>query len=162
MGRDCAYGALLLATGATPVRLPPSSSAARRAVHYLRTLADSRADRRRRPREGGRAVVLGASFIGLEVAASLRARKMEVHVVAPDARPLERVLGPELGDMIRRMHEEHGVVFHLGADGRGDRGRPSDPGERRAARRPTWWWRASACGPTSNWRRRRAWRSTAA
>ena len=111
-GTDLGYGALLLATGASPVRLgeieggePP--------VHYLRTLADSRRIAAV-AREGGRAVVLGASFIGLEVAASLRARKMEVHVVAPDARPLERVLGPELGDMVRKIHEEQGVVFHLG------------------------------------------------
>lgn len=105
------YGVLLLATGATPVRLPPEVNPAND-VHYLRTFGDSKAIIAASAK-ARRAVILGASFIGLEVAASLRARKLEVHVVAPDARPLERVMGPELGDFIQKLHEEHGVVFHL-------------------------------------------------
>ena len=112
-GATVEFGALLLATGATPIRLPPAMERGKPAVHYLRSFADSKAIVAAAGK-AKRAVILGASFIGLEVAASLRARKLEVHVVAPDRRPLERVMGPELGDFIRRLHEEHGVSFHLG------------------------------------------------
>ena len=106
------YDALLVATGAEPVHLPTPLHGGRR-IHYLRTLADSRAIIAA-ALEARRAVVLGASFIGLEVAAALRARGLEVHVVAPEHRPLERILGPELGDFIRGVHEQHGVTFHMG------------------------------------------------
>ncbi len=113
-GSSRAYGALLLATGADPVKLP-LPGADRSQVFTLRSLADSRAIIAAATASGAkRAVVVGSSFIGLEVAASLRTRGLEVHVVGPDPRPLERVLGPELGDFVRGLHEEHGVVFHLG------------------------------------------------
>lgn len=109
-GERVPFDTLVLATGAEPIRL---EIAGFERAFTLRTFADSRAIVA--ATEGKkRAVVLGASFIGLEVAASLRTRGLEVDVVAPDPVPLARVLGPELGAFVQKLHEEHGVRFHLG------------------------------------------------
>jgi NADPH-dependent 2,4-dienoyl-CoA reductase/sulfur reductase-like enzyme/nitrite reductase/ring-hydroxylating ferredoxin subunit len=111
-GGNVPYDRLLLATGAEPVRLPfPGSDLPQ--VHVLRSLADCRAIIEL-AKGARRAIVIGASFIGLEAAAALRAREIEVHVVGLEHRLMERVLGPEMGDFIRALHEAHGVIFHLG------------------------------------------------
>ncbi|RXH03690.1 FAD-dependent oxidoreductase [Bradyrhizobium vignae] len=105
------FDRLLLATGAEPVKLQ-IPGADQPHVHTLRSVADSRAIITAAG-SAKRALVIGASFIGLEVAASLRARKLEVHVVAPEERPMQKLLGAEMGDFVRSLHEENGVVFHL-------------------------------------------------
>jgi NADPH-dependent 2,4-dienoyl-CoA reductase/sulfur reductase-like enzyme/nitrite reductase/ring-hydroxylating ferredoxin subunit len=110
-GSRLSYGALLLATGAEPVKIDIPGATLDH-VHYLRTLDDSRA-LIAKAEMAKKAVIVGASFIGLEVASSLSARGLEIHVVGPEAIPMARVLGPELGSFIRSVHEQHGVVFHL-------------------------------------------------
>jgi NADPH-dependent 2,4-dienoyl-CoA reductase/sulfur reductase-like enzyme/nitrite reductase/ring-hydroxylating ferredoxin subunit len=110
-GKSLEYGAALLATGADPIRLQIPGATPDQ-IHYLRTFADSRAIIAR-VATAKSVVILGTSFIGLEVAASLRARGVDVHVVGQDAVPLERVLGAELGGFVQALHEDRGVVFHL-------------------------------------------------
>ncbi len=111
-GRRLPYGALLLVTGATPVRLQiPGADLPH--VHLLRSITDCRRIIAA-TEQARRAVVLGASFIGMEVAASLRSRGLEVTVVAPEAVPFERTLGAGLGAIIRDAHEANGVKFRLG------------------------------------------------
>ena len=115
------YDRLLLATGAEPVaRSLPGAKPSD--VLVLRSLKDCKAIIER-AKTAKRVVVLGASFIGLEVAASLRARNIEVHVVAPEERPMEKILGPDFGRLVQTLHEEHGVVFHLGETASGMDGR---------------------------------------
>jgi NADPH-dependent 2,4-dienoyl-CoA reductase/sulfur reductase-like enzyme/nitrite reductase/ring-hydroxylating ferredoxin subunit len=113
-GRTFSYSALLLATGAEPVR-PPIEGRSLPHVFTLRTLADARGIIET-AKTARRAVVVGSGFIGLEVAASLRARGLDVDVVSRDRVPLERALGEELGHFIQALHKEHGVRFHLAAD----------------------------------------------
>jgi NADPH-dependent 2,4-dienoyl-CoA reductase/sulfur reductase-like enzyme/nitrite reductase/ring-hydroxylating ferredoxin subunit len=111
-GREYQYGALLLATGAEPVRLNVPGAETTH-VYYVRTFDDSKAIIAAAA-SAKRVLVVGASFIGLEVAASLRTRGLEVHVVAPENIPMERILGADVGRFIHRLHESHGVAFHLG------------------------------------------------
>jgi len=111
-GQALSYGALLLAPGAGPIRLRmPGVDQSH--VHVLRTWGDARGIL------AGvvgaqRAVLIGAGFIGLEAAASLRAQGLEVTVVAPEEVPLERILGRAVGEVVRKAHEDAGVVFRLG------------------------------------------------
>ncbi|HET6554767.1 MAG TPA: FAD-dependent oxidoreductase [Dyella sp.] len=110
-GEQLRYGKLLLATGAEPVRLE-TPGADPQSVHYLRTYADA-SRLVSRSEKAKRIAIIGASFIGLEVAASLRHRGVEVHVVGREAVPLERVMGADMGRWIQSIHEAQGVTFHL-------------------------------------------------
>jgi 3-phenylpropionate/trans-cinnamate dioxygenase ferredoxin reductase subunit len=111
-GERLGYDRLLLATGAEPRRLGiPGGDLD--GVLYLRDVRDSDAIRERLG-QGGRLVVVGAGWIGAEVAASARQRGMDVTVLDPLAVPLERVLGPEVGGVYRDLHTEHGVRLRMG------------------------------------------------
>ena len=105
------FNALLLAIGAEPVKLKiPGADSPH--VCYLRAQSDCRVIMGKAAK-AKRVVLVGASFIAMEVAASLIQRKLEVHVVAPEAVPMETILGPQVGEYLHRLHERNGVVFHL-------------------------------------------------
>jgi 3-phenylpropionate/trans-cinnamate dioxygenase ferredoxin reductase subunit len=111
-GDRLSYDRLLLAIGAEPRRLSiPGGDLD--GVLYLRSVADSDALRGRLDR-GGAVVVIGAGWIGAEVAASARQRGLEVTVIDPLTVPLERVLGGEVGAVYRDLHLDHGVQMLLG------------------------------------------------
>jgi 3-phenylpropionate/trans-cinnamate dioxygenase ferredoxin reductase component len=111
-GGELGYDELLLTTGATPRRLSiPGADLP--GVHYLRTVANSD-DLRHAMGEATKVVVVGAGWIGSEVAASARELGKEVALVEVGAVPLERVLGVEVGSMFSELHAEHGVELHLG------------------------------------------------
>jgi NADPH-dependent 2,4-dienoyl-CoA reductase/sulfur reductase-like enzyme len=112
-GRTLSYGALLLATGAEPRSLPIEGADLPH-VYRLRTLADSNAIIAK-AQGTRRCAVIGSGFIGLEVAASLRHRGLEVSVIGEDSVPLSKILGPELGRFIQNLHERHGVRFFMDA-----------------------------------------------
>ncbi len=111
-GARLAFDVLVLALGAEPER-PSTPGFDSPRVHVLRTLQDADAILAQ-ARQAKTAAVVGASFIALEAAASLTQRHLEVHVIAPDEVPLSKLLGTEVGSMIRKVHEEKKVRLHLG------------------------------------------------
>lgn len=111
-GKTLSYDRCLLATGGDPVR-PPIPGINKDHVFFLRSLQDCKRIIARTT-WAQKVAIIGAGFIGLEAAAALRQRNMEVHVVAPEEMPLLRQVGVHVGSVIRKIHEEHGVVFHLG------------------------------------------------
>lgn len=111
-GERINFRALLIATGADPIKLDtPGANLPH--VFTVRSLGDSEAIAANAANARS-AVVIGASFIGMEAAAALRSRGLAVHVVAPDAIPMARVLGDDIGVFMRQVHDNHGVTFHLG------------------------------------------------
>jgi NADPH-dependent 2,4-dienoyl-CoA reductase/sulfur reductase-like enzyme/nitrite reductase/ring-hydroxylating ferredoxin subunit len=126
-GQTLSYGALLLATGAEPRSLPIDGADLPH-VYRLRTLADCKAIIAKA--QGARkCAVIGCGFIGLEVAASLRHRGLEVSVIGQDSVPLSKILGAELGRFIQKLHEQHGVRFFMDAKPRAIRADRVDLGE---------------------------------
>jgi NADPH-dependent 2,4-dienoyl-CoA reductase/sulfur reductase-like enzyme/nitrite reductase/ring-hydroxylating ferredoxin subunit len=115
--RSFGYDALLLATGAEPVRLPVEGFSSPDAF-VLRSLRDADAIVAAAGR-ARRVAIMGASFIGLEAAAALRSRGLEVHVAAPESIPLARIMGEQIGRWVQGLHSQAGINFHLGHGVRG-------------------------------------------
>ena len=111
-GESFAFDRLLIATGSEPMRLTETQFAPDR-VRTLRSLADARAIVAL-ARPGAQVAILGSSFIGLEAAAALRTRGLEVAIVSPDEVPFGPLFGREVGAFFRKLHEGQGVAFHLG------------------------------------------------
>jgi 3-phenylpropionate/trans-cinnamate dioxygenase ferredoxin reductase component len=111
-GERLRYDRLLLATGSEPRRLAIPGGELDGVV-YLRSVQDSDGLRERLDR-GGAVVVVGAGWIGAEVAASARLRGLDVTVIEPTSVPLERVLGPEVGAIYRDIHADHGTKMLMG------------------------------------------------
>ena len=112
-GESLEYDSLLIATGGTPRKLPFQTEKQEN-VFLLRSFSDTDAIAAVADK-GKRAIVIGASFIGMEAASSLRTRGCEVTVVAPDEVPFMKILGPEIGKLFQDVHERNGVKFKLGA-----------------------------------------------
>jgi NADPH-dependent 2,4-dienoyl-CoA reductase/sulfur reductase-like enzyme len=108
-GSELPFESLVIATGATPRRLPGAAFAH---AHVLRGIDDC-LELQAKLVDGARVSIVGAGFIGLEVAASARARGCDVTVVDVLPAPLARVLPAEVGKVVRRLHEENGVKFQL-------------------------------------------------
>lgn len=118
-GQSVGFDELIVATGLRPRRLPGTARLA--GVHVLRSVDDSRA-LRAAVVPGGRALIVGAGFIGCEVAASLRARGMDVVLVEPQPTPLASVLGERVGALVARLHTDEGVDVRAGVGVRALRG----------------------------------------
>jgi 3-phenylpropionate/trans-cinnamate dioxygenase ferredoxin reductase component len=127
-GQSIAFDKLLLATGAAPRRLEVPG-ADLDDIHYLRTFADSDAIRERL-RDGVRVAVVGAGWIGSEVAASARTRGAEVTLIDPLPLPNVRIFGPEIGTFYRDVHAQHGVELLLGTGVSGFEGQGAVTGVR--------------------------------
>jgi NADPH-dependent 2,4-dienoyl-CoA reductase/sulfur reductase-like enzyme len=110
-GRELAFDGLVIATGAAPRTLPGTPPLA--GIHTLRTLDDCLAIRAELER-GPRVAVVGAGFIGAEVAATCRERGLEVTLIEALQAPMERALGPELGALLGAIHRDHGVDLRCG------------------------------------------------
>lgn len=109
-GSTLVADAVLIATGVSPRRLPGVTSSA---VHYLKTLDDAQAIKAKL-REGLRVVIVGAGFIGLEIAAAARSAGADVTVLEAAETPLEHILGKDIGDIVARIHKDQGVDIRCG------------------------------------------------